>query len=242
MHDGVGLRVGDGQDGRSEARQVDATAVQRVHGVVRAGVRHHLGQALAARAIDHIPVRPLERRHVEQCAVGRECHAIAAAFELFLPEQPIRGQVDAAEPPDRAHIETAGPAVCRDPLDVLGRLAFRRRERRDAPDELVSLVDVEDQHADPAVLDVVPDAGLGDVEEASLAARTDAVSKRQRQRRGGCRQKISSSHPHVPMRLCNYAPKAGRHMLFTDRSRPPRGHQLKAPRSSGFRCLSAHPA
>ena len=44
VHDGVGLRVGDGEQRRAQAGKVDAAAVERVDGVVRAGVRHDLRQ------------------------------------------------------------------------------------------------------------------------------------------------------------------------------------------------------
>ena len=56
----------------------------------------------------------------------------------------------------------------RDALDVLGRAAGGDIEGGDSPHEAVSGIDVEDEDADPAVLDVVADAGRGDVEEPSL--------------------------------------------------------------------------
>ena len=83
------------------------------------------------------------------------------------------------------------------PLTFSGGLPSAGVARRDAPDELVALVDVVDEHADAAVLDVVPDAGLGDVEEAPRRRPPVAARQRQRQRRRRRRQKFSSSHPRL---------------------------------------------
>ena len=73
----VRRRVGDGQQRRLQARQVDALAVRAVDRVVGAGLGDDLGDDVAGGRIDDVPVRPFERRHVEQSAVRRERQPVA---------------------------------------------------------------------------------------------------------------------------------------------------------------------
>ena len=67
-----------GQDRRVQAGQVDTRAVGAVDGVVRARTGHDLGEHVAGRRVDGVPVRPLERGHVEDLAVRRERDAVGA--------------------------------------------------------------------------------------------------------------------------------------------------------------------
>ena len=126
--DGMRARVGDGEDWRSQSRQIHVPAIGAVDRVVRAGVGHDFLQHVAAHGVDGVPVRSLEGRQVEDLPVRRERHAIGAALVLAHP--------DAAR---RLSDRTRRAAYCRDvdsprlraggdALDVLG-LAGRRPSR-----------------------------------------------------------------------------------------------------------------
>ena len=69
----------------------------------------------------------------------------------------------------------------RDPLYVLGSLAFGHVPGRDAAEELVPVVDIEDGYADAAVFGIVAGSGVGDIKQMLI---------RRRQRQGqGCKKK-----------------------------------------------------
>ena len=80
-------------------------------------------------------------------------------------------QIDGAQALDRADEEPPGLRAGRDALDVVRLLPGRHVPRRDALDELVAAADVVDEHADAAVVDVVPDPRLGDVQQVPLGRR-----------------------------------------------------------------------
>src|SRR4029077_14024672 len=83
--------------------------------------------------------------------------------------------------PDRGHVEPAGRGARADALDVLRLLPCGHDLGGDAAEELVAGVDVVDEDADAAVLDVVADAGLGHVEVVVF---------------GGCVQRAEGSSGH----------------------------------------------
>jgi hypothetical protein len=61
-------------------------------------------------------------------------------------------KIEGRQPLGRAYVKPAGRGVRGNTLDVLGLLIFGCRPSRYTPNEFVSVVDVEDEHADAAVL------------------------------------------------------------------------------------------
>ena len=151
--------------------------------VVRAGLRDDLCDDVAGGRVNGVPVRPLERGHVEQPAVGRQRQAVCAARVLAIPHQPVGRQVEGRHTQRRRDVQPVRAGVRRDALDVLGRAAGGDIEGRNPPHEAVSGIDIEDEDANPAVLDVVADAGRGDVEEPPLG-----VGAAGRRRGNPCKQ------------------------------------------------------
>ena len=77
----------------------------------------------------------------------------------------------AADGVDRHHaveagdIDPSGAGAGGNPFDVFRFLAGRNRPGRNAPDEAIIVVDIEYQDTDAAMLLVITDAGLGNVEQ-----------------------------------------------------------------------------
>ena len=98
-------------------------------------------------------------------------------------------------------------ALRRDPLDVLRRRALRHVLRRDAADEGVAAIHVEDEHADPAVFHVVADAGFRHVEIVTRGGGrgrpairpTRSRSRAARTAKGYAGSRVTS-HMNVPVR------------------------------------------
>ena len=83
----------------------------------------------------------------------------------LFPEQLLGDEVQAHELLGGADIDLLGRGIGTDPLDV-ERLPLRVEPGgRDSLDELVAVVDIEDQKAMAAVLEIVANAGLGHVEQ-----------------------------------------------------------------------------
>src|SRR5262249_23496040 len=127
-----------------------------------------LGDDVARGCVDYVPMRAFEGWYVEDLAVGRQGHAVAAAFEGFVPDDFLRHQIDGCHAGQRAHVEPACTRVGGDSFDVFGLLAGWNIPGRDALDEFVSVVNVENENADAAVVDVVSDARFGDVKQMLL--------------------------------------------------------------------------
>ena len=150
------------------------------HGVVRARAGHDARDRVAGARVEHVPVRPFERRHVQHAAVRREGQPIAAAVVRAVPQHRVGRQIEREHALD-ACSRTAGRsrALAAMPFTFSGSSPAGSVHRRDPAHEAVAVVHVEDEHADAAVLDVVADAGLGHVEEPVLgclgAAAIDAV-------------------------------------------------------------------
>src|SRR5439155_172293 len=104
-------------------------------------------------------------RHVEDLSVGRYSHPVTAAIVSLFPHLFFGDEVEAAQPLGRADVELRGPCAGGYPLDVLGHLARRHVPRRNSLDELVSVINIEDQDTDSAVLHIIPNAGNSDVEQ-----------------------------------------------------------------------------
>ena len=127
------------------------------------------------------PFRRAELRRVERLAVGRERDAIgAAAFVALLPHQLVGQQVVGRDAPAGRHVQPRRRRVRGDALDRFlrrHRTAVRGRRQRqrvgsgNALDELVPVIDVEDQDAGAAVVQVVAaaDTRQRGVEEALRA-------------------------------------------------------------------------
>ena len=144
-------------------------AVWPVKRIVGAGVEHQLLEHVAGHRIERVPVRALERRQVEDLAVGREGDAIGAAFVIAHPDSVAGRQIERAEAPVCGDVDAAGASVRRDALHVLWIQPGRDVERRGPPDEAVALVHVVDDQPDPAVFDVVADTRCGDIKKVLIA-------------------------------------------------------------------------
>ena len=169
-------RIGDVQGRRLQARQVDVPSIGAIDRVVRARLGDDLRDDVAGGGVDGVPVRPFKRRHVEQPAIGRE-----------RPAGPRRPDTAGSTPCGRSSDRTPPratasrgrdrpvPACAAMPLMFSGALPAGTVEGGNPPHNAIAGVDVEDEDADAAVLDVVADAGRGDVEEPSLACRLGAA-------------------------------------------------------------------
>ena len=85
----------------------------------------------------------------------------------MLPDDFLGNQIERRKALDRADEQTPGLRVRGDAADVLGRLSFCDRPRRDALDEFVFVVDIEDEDADALILDQASRPGYDDVQQPS---------------------------------------------------------------------------
>ena len=88
-----------------------------------------------------------------------------------LPEGLLADQVQAEEAGRGTEVEPAGLRAGADALHGLRLPPLILGERGDPLDPPVAGVDVVDEDADPAVLDIVPDARRSHVQQATLIAR-----------------------------------------------------------------------
>ena len=161
VDDLVRLRVGDEQQRRLQPGQVHPRAVEADRPCcARRSSVSIVAITFAGRGVDDVPGVLLERRHVEHLAVGRDRHAVAALRQFLLPERLLGHQIDAVERFGRGEVELASvAALATDALDVVAASSRLLAVGGDALDELVPVVDVEDQDAGAAELQVVADAG-----------------------------------------------------------------------------------
>ena len=157
--------VGDRQVGRIQAGQVDFPAVRADDRVVRARSGRDPRDDLAILRADDVPERAFEAdgRKI-RLAVRRDRHPVAASVVGLLPEELLRDQVEAHQLLDGADVEPLGSGAGADPLDVDRRPLLIEAGCRDPLDEAMAVVDVEDEQAMAAVLEVIADARLGHVE------------------------------------------------------------------------------
>ena len=156
--------VGDRQQRRLQPGEIGFLAVETGDRVVRTRVGRDPGQLLAIVGTHHVPERALERREEDQPAVRRHRHPVATPIVFLFPEQLLGDQVQTHELLGRADVDLLGRGIGAHALDV-ERLALGVEPGgRDALDELVAVVDVEDQQAVAAVLEIVANPGLRDVE------------------------------------------------------------------------------
>src|SRR6266542_5133298 len=101
------VAVYDGKQRRAQAGEVSLGAVEADDRVVRAALRLDLRDDIASRPLDDVPVRPLQRRHVEVLAVGRDRHAIAASGQRLLPQRLLADEVEAIELFEGREVELA---------------------------------------------------------------------------------------------------------------------------------------
>ena len=127
-------------------------------GVIRAS-------SVAVVGTHHVPERALERREKDQPPVRRHRHPVATLIVFLFPEQLLGDQVQTHELLGRADVDPLGRGTGADALDVERLPLGVEPGGRDALDELVAVVDVEDQEAVAAVLEIVANPGLGDVEQ-----------------------------------------------------------------------------
>jgi len=137
--------------------------------VVRAGVGHDLPDDLAAARVHDMPMCFFERREINHFPVRGDRHAIASAFINVFPKSFFGDEVKADERPGRADVKPLGGRIRADAFDVQ-RLAFLVESRgRNALHETVAVVNVEHQHAVPAIFEVVANARFRHVQEFSFA-------------------------------------------------------------------------
>ena len=146
--------------------RIDHRQHRRSH-AARTHARHHAKSRLprpprdvdrrnqiSALSVDHVPLRAAECRSVNRSAVGRQREAIAAmAVVGSLPDDFLGNQIERRKALDRADEQTPGLRVRCDAADALGLLSFWDRPCRDALDEFVFVVDIEDEDADALILD-----------------------------------------------------------------------------------------
>src|SRR5262249_27434127 len=122
---------------------------------------------LACGSINDIPVRAFEGWNIEQLAVRSDGHPVAAAGQRLLPQAGLGDKIEATEFGKSGEIEFAVAGVGTDAFDVF-RLGLAAGGSRDALDEGVILIDVEDKDAGAAEFQVGADAGFSDVEEMAV--------------------------------------------------------------------------
>jgi hypothetical protein len=132
----------------------------RIDRVVRFAFGDDGRDHVASSGIDHIPFRQIEGRHVKRLAVGGNRHAIAAVGVVpFLPDDLVGRQIEGREAARGADVEPAGGGVSGDALNRFDRLASIGFPDPNTSDELVAVIGVEYEDADPAELLVIRYAG-----------------------------------------------------------------------------------
>jgi hypothetical protein len=109
--------IGHVQQRRSESGEIDRRAVEPEDRVVRTRVGVDPFDHVARARIDDVPMRPFERRHVQNAAVRGDGHAVAPAVVLAIPGDALGLQVDGGHAPRRRHVQTTGFRVQGDTLD-----------------------------------------------------------------------------------------------------------------------------
>ena len=100
--------------------------------------------------------RPFELRHVQRLAVGRDRQPVGAAFVRLVPDRLARTRRRSRSLRERGDVDAPGRALAAIPFTFSAGLPVGDGPGGDPPDEPVALVDVEHEHADAAVLHVVP--------------------------------------------------------------------------------------
>src|SRR5262249_18457783 len=160
----LGLGINDRQQRRLQPRQVSGCAVETAHRVMRAAFGYDLGDYVSARRIHDVPMSTLQGRDVEDFAVRCERHAVATTGQSFFPEGLFRKQIQAIELGQRGKVQPLRAGIGADTLYVFWFVRAACRSF-DALDEGVILIHVEDENAGPAQLEVVADAGDGDIKQ-----------------------------------------------------------------------------
>jgi hypothetical protein len=171
-----------------ESRQIGMLAVKPVNGVVRAGLRHHLRDDLAAERVNDVPMILFERREIHHAPIRRQRHAVAAALIRFFPEDFVRAQIEAGEELQRAHVKPPGRRAGRDAFYV-ERLAVRAAAgSRNAPHERVATIDVEHEHTVAAALEIIPNPRRAHIQQPArrgIRRRGRTCGQRVSAQRGG---------------------------------------------------------
>ena len=88
--DFVCVRVHDRKHGRLPGAEIGALSVARVDRLARPSRHVDRGDQRTVARVDRIPLRPAERRCVDDAAVGRDIKAIAAVPVVsVLPDEPV---------------------------------------------------------------------------------------------------------------------------------------------------------
>ena len=138
--------------------------------------------------------------NIESFAIGRDGHAVAAAFVGFVPDGLAGDRVDGDHVVERGDIDAASLGTGGNAFYVFRLFAFRCLPCRDALHEFVAVIDIEDQDADTTVFHVVAGAGAGDVEIVLLSdgrqTGRDADGKCDSKKSGGGVQELHSGNLH----------------------------------------------
>src|SRR3989442_301165 len=110
-----------------------------------------------------MPMLSFKRRQINNLTVGRDGHAIAATFIRFLPKQFVRGEIEAHQGAIRVQIEALRLCAGTDSFDIQWLAFFINPTGRNPSDELMSVLNTKHEDAMTAVLEIIPDAGLGHI-------------------------------------------------------------------------------
>ena len=114
-------------------------------------------------------MRTFERGQINHLTVGRNRHAIAPAGIRFLPNDLFAREIKTGQRSGRADVEAFGGCVGANALDVQRLAAFTESRRRNAFHEAMAVINVEDQHAVPAIFEIIANAWFGHIEQPAFS-------------------------------------------------------------------------
>src|SRR5256885_347639 len=129
----------------------------------RAGIRCDLRDNFSGSGIHDVPVGAFERRNIKDFSVRRDGEPVGAALVGFFPDFLFAEEIETSYALDGTDVELTGLCACSDAFYVFGGLAGRHVPGGNPPDEFVAGVNVVDQNADSTVLQVVANAGNGNI-------------------------------------------------------------------------------
>ena len=160
--------VGHGERWRPQAGKISPPAVESINGVVRSGIRSDFRNDPAVERVQNVPVRAFKRRLVNHLSIRGNGHAVATAGVGLFPKNFFSDEIEAGQGSGGADVNALGRRVRANPFDIEGPALLVQARRRNALHELVAVVDVEYQHAVPAVFQIVANAGRGNIQESAF--------------------------------------------------------------------------
>src|SRR5689334_21417965 len=101
-------------------------SIQAAQRIVRAITHLNTFDHVAIAGIDHLPIRTIDRWHVNRLAVRRDSHAIATLLVSAIPQSLFGLQIEAPELFRRAHVEAPGCGAPAEPFRLLARIRGRQ--------------------------------------------------------------------------------------------------------------------